>query len=89
MAATNQFKQLFTSYQLTPKINLKHRIVMAPMTRTRCTWDGLPTTLQPTYYQQRTSDGGLLISEGFQPSESNFKFISTFKTKKKNKINKN
>jgi 2,4-dienoyl-CoA reductase-like NADH-dependent reductase (Old Yellow Enzyme family) len=61
------------------KIQLKHRIVLAPLTRNR----GLPLTegtaetpnriwypdeLVATYYRQRATDGGLLISEGLPPS---------------------
>lgn len=44
---------------------LKHRVVLAPLTRNRAD----PKTLVPSdmaieYYQQRASDGGLLITEG-------------------------
>ena len=65
------------------KIHLKHRVVFAPLTRNR----GVPLrTPSPehvtntwihdqvgvTYYEQRASDGGLLITEGIPPSlESN------------------
>ncbi|KAI9036439.1 alkene reductase [Aspergillus affinis] len=66
------------------KINLSHRVVHAPMTRNR----GVPVNATSTpenpnrlwypgdlmveYYRQRTTPGGLIISEGIPPSlESN------------------
>ncbi|OTA69480.1 12-oxophytodienoate reductase [Hypoxylon sp. EC38] len=60
-------------------ITLKHRIVLAPLTRNRGTpythstpnkpnriW--VPNNLMAEYYAQRATDGGLLISEGIPPS---------------------
>jgi N-ethylmaleimide reductase len=47
---------------------LAHRIVMAPMTRSRAHGPGQsPTELTATYYTQR-ADGGLIITEGTHPS---------------------
>ncbi|KAL9538178.1 hypothetical protein MBANPS3_011138 [Mucor bainieri] len=43
---------------------LKHRVVLAPLTRFRATPDHIPTDLQVEYYKQRASVGGLLITEG-------------------------
>jgi 2,4-dienoyl-CoA reductase-like NADH-dependent reductase (Old Yellow Enzyme family) len=46
-------------------MHLKHRVVMSAMTRLRN--DPIteaPRDLNVLYYSQRTSDGGLLISEG-------------------------
>ncbi|KAI5811119.1 hypothetical protein DFH27DRAFT_9574 [Peziza echinospora] len=55
------------SKQFTPlkmgSIQLKHRVVMAPLTRVRSP-GGIPTDVVREYYEQRASDGGLLISEG-------------------------
>lgn len=61
------------------KITLKHRVVLAPLTRNRGTplhtstpenpnriW--VPNDLIADYYAQRATDGGLLISEGIPPS---------------------
>lgn len=62
------------------KITLKHRIVMAPLTRNRGTplnpdstpenpnriW--LPNDLMVEYYSQRATDGGLIISEAIPPN---------------------
>lgn len=62
------------------KIRLEHRVILAPLTRNRGTpltsestaenpnrvW--LPNELMAEYYGQRTTKGGLLISEGVPPS---------------------
>ncbi|KAI5458725.1 hypothetical protein BGZ63DRAFT_362517 [Mariannaea sp. PMI_226] len=62
------------------KITLKHRVILAPLTRNRGTpynkistlenpnrvW--LPNELMVKYYSQRATDGGLIISEGLPPS---------------------
>jgi 2,4-dienoyl-CoA reductase-like NADH-dependent reductase (Old Yellow Enzyme family) len=61
------------------KIELSHRVILAPMTRNRGvpltegtpeepnrTW--LPDDLVAKYYTQRASKGGLLITEGIPPS---------------------
>jgi len=45
-------------------IDLKHRVVMAPLTRSRSEQPGdLPGTLMREYYTQRASDGGLVVTE--------------------------
>lgn len=62
------------------KIQLDHRVILAPLTRNRGTplseestaenpnriW--LPNDLMAEYYAQRASKGGLLITEGVPPS---------------------
>ncbi|KAH7253018.1 hypothetical protein MRS44_015816 [Fusarium solani] len=62
------------------KIRLKHRVILAPLTRNRGTplnasstsenpnriW--VPNDLMVEYYTQRTTEGGLIISEGLPPS---------------------
>jgi N-ethylmaleimide reductase len=54
---------LFTPIQLGP-LSLKHRVVMAPLTRSRSTQPGdIPNALMAEYYGQRASDGGLIITE--------------------------
>ena len=59
---TNQ--KLFTPVQI-GAITLKHRVVMAPLTRSRSEEPGeIPGALMKEYYQQRATDGGLIISEG-------------------------
>ncbi|MCU1291552.1 MAG: N-ethylmaleimide reductase [Bryobacterales bacterium] len=50
-------------------LQLSHRVVLAPLTRLRSTQPGdVPNALNATYYQQRASEGGLLISEATQIS---------------------
>src|SRR5271163_2741591 len=56
-------KKLFTPVQI-GAINLKHRVVMAPLTRSRSTQPGdVPNDLMREYYTQRATDGGFIISE--------------------------
>ncbi len=52
---------LFTPYTLGP-LTLKNRIVMAPLTRSRSSEEGVPPTYAAEYYAQRAS-AGLIISE--------------------------
>ncbi|WP_262903166.1 oxidoreductase [Chitinophaga rhizophila] len=58
-------KQLFSSYTK-GVLQLKNRVVMAPMTRSRAL-NNLPNELMATYYKQR-SGAGLIITEGTSPS---------------------
>jgi N-ethylmaleimide reductase len=56
--------KLFTPIQV-GLMELKHRVVMAPLTRSRSVQPGnIPGALMLEYYSQRASDGGLIISEG-------------------------
>lgn len=59
-----EFKKLFSTYQLGP-IQLRNRIVMAPMTRCRAGNGNVPTPLMAEYYKQRAS-AGFIISEATQ-----------------------
>jgi len=55
--------KLFTPLRLGAH-TLQHRVVLAPLTRMRASPEGnVPTALNAEYYAQRTSAGGLLISE--------------------------
>src|SRR5262245_1687456 len=56
------------SYQLTPKLKLKNRIVMAPMTRRKANEDGSPGQVMTKYYADR-ADAGLIVTEGTLISE--------------------
>lgn len=49
-------------------ITLGHRVVMAPLTRFRAP-SSIPGDLMKTYYEQRTSKGGLIITEASCVSE--------------------
>ena len=55
--------KLFTPVDFGPT-HLKHRVVMAPLTRSRSTQpDAVPGDLMAEYYEQRASEGGLIIGE--------------------------
>ena len=56
---------LFSEYKL-GRINLKNRLVMAPMTRSRAIGN-IPNNLMAEYYKQRAG-AGLIITEGTSPS---------------------
>src|SRR6476619_7207375 len=61
---TLRANKLFTAVQVGP-MELKHRVVMAPLTRSRSVQPGsIPGDLMLEYYSQRASDGGLIVSEG-------------------------
>jgi N-ethylmaleimide reductase len=56
-------RKLFSAIQIGP-ITLRHRVVMAPLTRSRSVQPGdVPGDLMLEYYGQRASEGGLIISE--------------------------
>lgn len=54
---------MFTPLKLTDKITLKHRIAMAPLTRSKGNADGTLSDNTAVYYGQRATDGGLIIFE--------------------------
>jgi len=56
------FSDLFQPVRLGP-YQLANRIVMAPLTRSRASEDGVPRPLMAEYYAQRAS-AGLIIAEG-------------------------
>jgi N-ethylmaleimide reductase len=58
--------RLFESTRL-GKLELRNRVVMAPMTRSRAGQDDEPTDIVVEYYRQRAS-AGMIISEGIYPS---------------------
>ena len=58
------------------KIELKHRMALAPMTRSRANADGTPGEHAAQYYAQRASLG-LLITEGVQPSDDGQGYLTT------------
>lgn len=63
---------LFNKYNL-GNIELKNRVVMAPLTRSRAE-NNIPNGLMAKYYQQRAS-AGLIISEGTSPSPNGIGYI--------------
>ncbi len=61
--ATPSNRKLFSPVQIGPT-KLGHRVVMAPLTRSRSEQPGdIPGKLMFEYYSQRASEGGLIISE--------------------------
>src|SRR6201992_4245589 len=57
------FPSLFSPLQIGP-YHLKHRVVLAPLTRLRAAKPSLaPRPLNAEYYAQRATPGGLLIAE--------------------------
>ncbi len=66
---------LFTPVTL-GALQLRNRIVMAPMTRSRASIDGVPTAIMVDYYRQRAS-AGLIISEGIAPSADGLGYCRT------------
>jgi N-ethylmaleimide reductase len=54
--------KLFSPVNIGP-YQLSHRVVMAPLTRMRSDPGDIPNNLMVEYYAQRTSKGGLIISE--------------------------
>jgi N-ethylmaleimide reductase len=67
MTAQAHHHHLFANNTL-GKMKLKNRVVMAPLTRCRCT-DNIPNDLVVKYYSQR-AEAGLIISEGTSPSDN-------------------
>ncbi len=64
----SHFPHLFAPLRV-GALELSHRVVLAPLTRMRSTPPGdVPNSLNATYYGQRASKGGLLITEATQVS---------------------
>jgi len=66
---------LFSPYRL-GHIDLKNRLVMAPMTRSRALEGNVPNPLAATYYAQRAS-AGLIVSEATQVTPKGQGYIRT------------
>ena len=66
---------LFSPYRL-GGIDLKNRLVMAPMTRSRAVEGNVPNPLAATYYAQRAS-AGLIVSEATQVTPRGQGYIRT------------
>ncbi|WP_102192971.1 alkene reductase [Microbacterium aurantiacum] len=58
------------------RVELPHRVALAPMTRNRAERDGTPGPLVAEYYGQRASLG-LIITEGTQPSADGQGYLNT------------
>lgn len=62
---------LFTATSVGP-FTLKHRVVMAPLTRMRSSEGNVPNELMAEYYAQRATPGGLIIAEATPVSPYGF-----------------
>ncbi|XP_071725174.1 putative 12-oxophytodienoate reductase 11 [Rutidosis leptorrhynchoides] len=67
-AAENGIIPLLTPYQM-GKFQLSHRVVLAPLTRQR-SYGNVPQPHAILYYSQRTTKGGLLVSEATGVSDT-------------------
>jgi N-ethylmaleimide reductase len=66
------FPSLFSPLQIGP-YHLKHRVVMAPLTRMRAARPSLaPRPLNVEYYAQRATPGGLIIAEASPVMDTGF-----------------
>ena len=54
--------KLFSPVQI-GRYTLSHRVVMAPLTRMRSSAGDIPNALMAEYYSQRSTEGGLIVSE--------------------------
>jgi len=63
MSSSTESSALFTPLKV-GRVTLSHRVVLAPLTRSRATKDHVHTDLGVEYYSQRSSTpGSLLITE--------------------------
>ncbi|KAM7278655.1 hypothetical protein ACFE04_005789 [Oxalis oulophora] len=67
---------LLTPYKM-GNFQLSHRVVLAPLTRQR-SYDNVPQSHAILYYSQRTSKGGLLISEATGVSDTAQEYVSRY-----------
>ncbi|XP_061987939.1 12-oxophytodienoate reductase 3-like [Rosa rugosa] len=63
---------LFSPYKM-GRLNLSHRVVLAPLTRCRAP-NGIPQPAMIEYYSQRSTPGGLLITEATTLSDTSAGF---------------
>ena len=71
---TNAPEKLFSPVQV-GRMALAHRVVHAPMTRLRAEPDDTPSAMMIDYYAQRSSPGGLVITESSHPSTDSFGYL--------------
>jgi N-ethylmaleimide reductase len=75
MNAPAQPIDLFSPYQLGP-LQLKNRMVMAPLTRSRAEPGNLPSQMAAEYYSQRAG-AGLIVTEATQAGSGGQGYIAT------------
>ena len=67
---------LLSPFELGGSLQLKNRVVMAPLTRARSGSDRIPNAVMTEYYRQRAS-AGLIISEATVVSEMGIGWVNT------------
>lgn len=72
MTHESTLEQLFAPARL-GGADLPNRLVMAPMSRNRATFDGVPRDIMAEYYAQRAS-AGLIVGEASTPSPVGFTY---------------
>lgn len=70
--------KLFQSFQLTPDLNLRNRIVMAPMTTWSANEDGTISAQELEYMRKRVKDVGLVITGCTHVQENGIGFTREF-----------
>lgn len=70
--------KLFQSFQLTPDLNLRNRIVMAPMTTWSANEDGTISAQELEYMRERVNDVGLVITGCTHVQENGIGFTREF-----------
>src|SRR5262249_19124602 len=58
------------------ELDIRNRMIMAPMTRNRATFEGIPYDFTTEYYRQRAG-AGLILTEGLSPSASGVGYLRT------------
>jgi N-ethylmaleimide reductase len=71
----NSNSPVFSPFDL-GTLQLKNRIVMAPLTRSRAEEGNVPSSMAPDYYSMR-SDAGLIITEATQVSAGGQGYVAT------------
>lgn len=74
-SATTESVDVFSPYTL-GTLQLKNRMVMAPLTRSRAEANNVPSPMAATYYSQRAS-AGLIITEATQAGTGGQGYVST------------
>ncbi|MDQ9171685.1 alkene reductase [Oxalobacteraceae bacterium R-40] len=72
---TDYTSPIFSPFKL-GTLQLKNRIVMAPLTRSRADEGNVPSSMAPDYYSMR-SDAGLIITEATQASAGGQGYVAT------------
>lgn len=75
---TMEYSKLFQSFALTPDIELRNRIIMAPMTTWSANQDGTVSEQELNYIRQRVNGVGLVITGCTHVQENGIGFTNEF-----------